>query len=397
MPSLQPSTANRPLRVMFLITSMPVGGAETLLYNLVRGMDRSRFLPEICCLKEPGLLGEELQAEMSIHSGLLHHKYDFRVLFRLRKLFRQRQIDAVITVGAGDKMFWGRWAARLARIPVVVSALHSTGWPDGVGRLNRLLTRWTDAFIAVANTHAQFLVEYEKFPIEKVHTIHNGVDTHRFTPGDPLPVRNALGISLTAPVVGIVAALRSEKNHELFLQGAQQIARKMPETQFLVIGDGPRREFLQHLAQQLNLTEVVHFLGSRDDIPQLLSACNVLALTSHNEANPVSILEAFSNGCPVVASEVGSIRETVTPDETGCLFPAGDTDAYVEAILNLLSDPSQSLQFGSEGRRRVQQDWSLTGMIEGYQSLIANLYASKTRQSLVAESATTHWAGTGLA
>ena len=167
MTTNQESTTGRPLRVMFLITSMPVGGAETLLFNLVRGMDRSRFLPEICCLKEPGPLGVELQAEMSIHSRLISHKYDFRVLFRLKKLFRQRQIDAVITVGAGDKMFWGRLAARLARVPVVISALHSTGWPDGVGRLNRLLSRWTDAFIAVANTHAQFLVEYEKFPIEK--------------------------------------------------------------------------------------------------------------------------------------------------------------------------------------------------------------------------------------
>ena len=235
------------------------------------------------------------------------------------------------------------------------------------------------------------------FQLKKVHTIHNGVDTERFSPGNPFPVRNALGISHTAPVVGIVAALRAEKNHELFLHGAQQIVQKIPETQFLIIGDGPRREHLQHLAEQLDLDEVVHFLGSRDDVPQLLSACNALALTSHNEANPVSILEAFSNGCPVVASAVGSIRETVAPDETGCLFPAGDTDAYVEAMLGLLGDPSLSLQFGNEGRRRVQQDWSLMGMIEGYQSLIANLYVAKIRQDLVAKSATTHWAGTGLA
>jgi glycosyltransferase involved in cell wall biosynthesis len=362
---------------MFLITSMPVGGAETLLMNLVRGMDRTRFLPEIACLKEPGPLAEALQAEMPIHGDLLHHKYDFQVLFRLRKLYRQRQVDAVVTVGAGDKMFWGRLAARLARVPVVVSALHSTGWPDGVGRLNRLLTPWTDAFIAVADTHARFLVEQEKFPRAKVHAIPNGVDTSRFAPSDPIPVRNALGLSLTAPVIGIVAALRAEKNHELFLHGAQQIANRMPGTQFLIIGDGPRRELLERLARELDLADQVQFLGSRDDIPQLLSACNVVALTSHNEANPVSLLEAFSSGCPVVASAVGSIHETVIPGETGCLFPAGDTEAYVEAVMSLLKDPVQCLQLGSEGRRRVQQDWSLRNMVEGYQSLIANLYDAK--------------------
>ena len=376
-------SADHRLRVMFLITSMPVGGAETLLMNLVRGMDRTRFLPEICCLKEPGPLGESLQAEMPIHSRLIRHKYDIRVLFRLRKLFRQRQVDAVVTVGAGDKMFWGRLAARLARVPVVLSALHSTGWPDGVGSLNRLLTPWTDAFIAVAVTHARFLVEQEKFPCEKVHTIHNGVDTCRFAPSDPNPVRTALGISRAAPVVGIVAALRTEKNHELFLRGAQQIVRRMPGTQFLIIGDGSRRKFLEQLVGELDLVDQVQFLGARDDIPQLLSACNVLTLTSHNEANPVSILEAFSSGCPVVATAVGSIPETVSPGETGYLFPAGDTEAYIEAVVRLLKDPALCRQLGSQGRWRVQQDWSLQGMVEGYQSLITKLYYAKKHRDLL--------------
>ncbi|MCA9215758.1 MAG: glycosyltransferase, partial [Planctomycetales bacterium] len=132
-----------PLRVMFLLTSMPVGGAETLLRNLVRSMERTQFEPEICCLKGLGPIGEELAREFETHSHLLSHKLDLRVLPRLASLLKRRKIDAVITVGCGDKMFWGRIAAKLAHVPVVASALHSTGWPDGVGRLNRLLTPWT--------------------------------------------------------------------------------------------------------------------------------------------------------------------------------------------------------------------------------------------------------------
>ena len=94
----------------------------------------------------------------------------------------ERQIDAVVTVGAGDKMFWGRLAAYFARVPVIASALHSTGWPDGIGRLNRWLTPITDAFIAVADTHGQFLIDQERLPPEKVFVIPNGVDTSRFVP-----------------------------------------------------------------------------------------------------------------------------------------------------------------------------------------------------------------------
>jgi len=167
----------RPLRVMFLVTSMPVGGAETLLAALVRQLDRRWFAPEIGCLKERGPLGEELAAELPVHHDLLAHKYDLRIWPRLVRLLRERQIDAVVTVGAGDKMFWGRLAARRVGVPVILSALHSTGWPDGVGRLNRLLTPITDGFIAVADSHGAFMIAEERFPAEKVFVIPNGVDT----------------------------------------------------------------------------------------------------------------------------------------------------------------------------------------------------------------------------
>ncbi|MCX7669269.1 MAG: glycosyltransferase, partial [Anaerolineae bacterium] len=133
---------------MFVITCMPVGGAETLLVALVRGMDRSRFEPELCCLKYLGPLGETLAAEIPAFTGLLAHKYDFAVLGRLTRLMRQRQIEAVVTVGTGgDKMFWGRLAGWLAGVPVICSALHSTGLPDHVEWPNRLLAPITDAFI----------------------------------------------------------------------------------------------------------------------------------------------------------------------------------------------------------------------------------------------------------
>ena len=157
--TLLPLADRGPLRVLFVITSMPVGGAETLLVNLCQRLNRERILPELCCLKGPGPLGELLAEQISVHARLLNGKWDWRVLSRLRNLIRARRIDGVITVGAGDKMFWGRLAARLERLPVIGAALHSTGWPDGIGRLNRWLTPITDVFIAVAENHGRYLTE----------------------------------------------------------------------------------------------------------------------------------------------------------------------------------------------------------------------------------------------
>lgn len=375
---LIPPADRGPLRVLFLNTSMPVGGAEVLQVNLIRRLDRSRFLPEFCCLKEFGPLGERLATEVPGHERLLSGKWDLRVLPRLTRLLRERRIDAVVTVGAGDKMFWGRLAARRAGVPVVVSALHSTGWPDGVGRLNRALTGWTDAFIGVAAAHGQYLVERERFPAEKVLVIPNGIDVERFAAAEGRDaVRRQLAIEPTAPVVGIVAALRPEKNHELFLQVAARVRRDFPQAQFLVVGDGPLRPRLVQVAAELGLAGAVHFLGNRDDVPDVLAALDVFLLTSRMEANPVSVLEALATGKPVVAPRVGSLAESVADGRSGYLTTPGDADEAAARVLSLLGDPLQARRMGETGRNAVRRQWSLERMVRGYEDLLTGIYERK--------------------
>lgn len=310
-----------PLRTMFVLTSMPVGGMETLLVNLVRRIDRDRIEPELCCLKELGPLGATLAREVPAYSNLIAHKFDVRVLWRLTSLLKRRRIDAVVTVGTGgDRMFWGRLAAWQAGVPVILSAIHSTGFPNHVERMNRLLAPITDGFIAVAETHARYLAEHEGCPQTKVFVIPNGVDTERFRPhAADAKLRAELELSADSPVATIVAALRPEKNHELFLRAAAKVRHSRPNARFLVIGDGPQRTMLETLASELGLSDAVRFLGTRSDVPELLALTNVLVLSSHMEANPVSILEAMACGKPVVATHVGSIGEVVKDGATGFL------------------------------------------------------------------------------
>jgi glycosyltransferase involved in cell wall biosynthesis len=380
-----PPTPPDPLRVLFAITVMPVGGAETLLVNLIRRLDRARFAPELCCLKSLGPLGEELAREIPTHHGLIAPKckYDVRVLPRLIRLMRRRQVDAVVTVGAGDTMFWTRLAGWWAKVPVVISALHSTGWPDAVGRLNRLLTPLTDGFVAVAREHGRYLVEAERFPPDKVQVIPNGVDVERFRPSSAarIRVRRELGIGDDVPVCGIVAALRPEKNHELFLAAAARVRQDWPQAVFLVIGDGSEREKLQRTARAAQLGNNVRFLGNRSDVPDLLAALDVFSLTSHNEANPVSILEALAAGLPVVATRVGSVGESVTDGVTGYLVAPGDVEALAGRWDRLFSDRAAARQMGTEGRRAVMDRWSLDAMVTGYQDLIQGIYARKVAVS----------------
>jgi glycosyltransferase involved in cell wall biosynthesis len=376
--------AGRPLRLAFVITSMPVGGAETLLLNLVRTMDRVRIAPEVVCLKEPGPLGEILAEEVPLSHSWLRSKYDLSVLWKLARHFRRRQLDAVVTVGAGDKMFWGRLAAKAAGVTVVGSALHSTGWPDGVGHLNRMLTPITDVFIAVAQSHGQFMVDFERFPADRVQVIRNGIDTDRFVP-DPvsgLRLRLELGVPAESQLVGVVAAMRPEKNLPLFLEVAGRVVEREPQVHFVMVGDGPERPAIEKLIATKGLQQRVHLLGSRSDTPRLLAAWDVFLLTSHNEANPVSILEALACGVPVVSTRVGSVAETVQDGQTGFTVDPGNAEAASERVRYLLAHPRERKKLGEAGRRLVQQTGSLQAMVAGYQDLIETIFARKRMNQL---------------
>jgi len=373
-----------PLRVMYLVTSMPVGGAETLLVNLIRRMDRQRFAPELCCMKELGPLGEEMQQEVPTFHNMLSGKYDLRVVPRLTELFAMREIDAVVTVGAGDKMFWGRLCAWLAGVPVVASAIHSTGWPDSINWLNRRLTSITDRFIGVAAPHGKHLVEVEGFPKEKVTVIPNGIDTDRFVAN--LRTRNEIrgqwGVLEDTPVCGIVAALRPEKDHALFLKAAARVLQQAPKSHFVIVGDGPERPAIESLRDELGLQDHVTMTGSRSDIPELLSAMDCFALTSKNEASPVSILEAMSTQLPVIAPRVGSIPDAVDDGINGLLVQASSLEETAQAIATVMQDADKRIAMGQAAREKVLRYGSLDAMVSGYQDLISGVYRQKVQATL---------------
>jgi glycosyltransferase involved in cell wall biosynthesis len=328
------------------------------------------------------VLGDVLTKEVPAFTGLIANKYDVRVLGRLVKLFKKRRIDAVVTVGTGgDKMFWGRLAAWLAGVPVICSALHSTGLPDRVEFSNRLLEPITDAFIGVAEPHRKYLAEHEGCPWSKISVIPNGVDVEKFHPGVPnAKLRQALGIQSDAKVAGIIAALRPEKNHELFLRAAAVVRQNMPHAEFLIVGDGPRRSELEKLAAELSITDAVHFAGTRSDIPEMLGQMDVFVLTSHSEANPVSILEAMACEKPVVATRVGSVPETVHDGVTGYLVPPNDVEQTAARMCELLENGERATMFGRAGRVQIIGQWSIDGMVRGYMELLEGIYRRKTER-----------------
>ena len=269
---------------------------------------------------------------------------------------------------------------------MIASAIHSTGWPDTINWLNRRLTSVTDRFIGVAAPHGKHLVEVEGFPPEKVTVIPNGIDTDRFVPNSEARarIRSEFNLPIDAPVCGIVAALRPEKDHALFLKAAARVVQRCPRSHFLIVGDGPERASIESLRSELNLEDCVTLTGSRSDIPDLLAAMDCFALTSKMEASPVSILEAMSTALPVVAPRVGSIPDAVDDGQNGLLVEASNLDETADAMIALMQGANLRAEMGLSARAKAKLYGSLETMVNGYQDLISGIYRQKVQTALSA-------------
>ena len=242
---------------------------------------------------------------------------------------------------------------------------------------DRLVLGSYEGIVALANAHADYLVRREGIEGRRIRIIPNGVDAGRFRParseGERGALRSALSIPVSRFVVAIVAALRPEKNHGMLLDAAARIRARRDDFVFLVVGEGPEGEKLRRRSRDLSLGDAVRFMGRRDDIPAILSAADVGVLCSHPvvETFPLAVLEAMSSGLPVVASDVGAVREMIQDGEEGRIISPGDVEALAESLVALADAPEARRRMGIKGRERVVRDFTVEGMVGRYAKMFS--------------------------
>jgi glycosyltransferase involved in cell wall biosynthesis len=373
-----------PLRVAFLNTSMVVGGQERVLLDVVNGLDRNRFEPHVLLTKEPGPLADRFAKGVPVHHGLRKFKGDPLTLWRMWRWMRKLRPHVVFTFGAGDKLFYGRLAAALAGVPVIISGLHSTPGPEHRGRSiigfwNRRLMFLNSAVVTVTDDLRDYLVQNEGFDPGLAHVIPNGVNCEDYQPRPDDPaLRSSLGIPEEGPVAAIIAAVRPEKRHDLYIQTAARIVQEIPAARFLVVGDGPAREDFQRLARDSGVENEVLFLGARHDIPHLLGIVDAIVLPSTDvESSPICLLEALAAGVPQVASRIGGIPDIVEDGETGFLVEAGDIDGLVEHILTLFTQQEVRDRMAGASRNRALKVFSVEKMVQAHEALMEELVEAR--------------------
>ncbi len=372
--------AGPPVRVAFLQASLGFGGAERLVQALVSRIDPAKVVPLVVNLYGPGPVGEELERDG-------HRTFD-RIARswwspwtggRLRGLLARERVDVTCVVDSPLPLFWAGLERRRAARPGLVVGLHSTGRLGGGLQYeiaSRVALPAADRLVALADSHRDHLAASRRLPPSRFEVIPSGVDLAAFAPpADRRARRRELGLPEDAPLAGIVAALRPEKNHALFVEAAARVLARLPGARFVIVGDGPERATVESLVARAGVGDAVRLLGARRDVARLWGALDVAVLSSHPvvETLPVTLLEAHACGVPAVSTDVGSVRDVVVEGGTGFLVPPGDGAALADRIARLLGDAGLRERLGAAARRRAEARFDVRAMVRAYEDLFARI------------------------
>lgn len=364
-------------RILFIIPTLDRGGAEKQLTLLATRLPRSEFDVEVCALTRGGPFQQALE-QAGIAVSVLHKRFkiDPFAAGRLARLIGRGRFDIVHTwLFAANS--YGRWLARRARVPVVIASERCADHWKGAAELfiDRWLAPATDRILVNSRAVAEFYAR-AGIAAERIECIPNGVELEPGDGADPQTIRAELGIPPGSPIMGFVGRLWPQKRVQDFLWAADIIKNVKPHVFSLVVGDGPQRDWLLRYAADIDMLDRVKFLGSRNDVPRLLAAIDLLVLPSEFEGMPNVVLEAMWAGKPVVATNIPGTDEVLVDGVTGFLVPVGDRAAIARRANLLLEDAALRERMGLAGRRRIESTFGVDRMvaahIETYRQLMQN-------------------------
>lgn len=373
------------IKIAFIIDTIEnrIGGTERQLILLLKHLDKSRFEPYLCCFKDSSWLRDNAHL-FNIHVFRFNSFFspkDYFNLLNYSRFLKNERIDIVQT-HFRDGNILGIIAAKLAGIKTIISARRNKGYWHNKKELAvlRLLNLAVTRFLANSEAVRSHVHNIEGISEEKIEVIYNGYEAsiypENFT-DRKRHYRLMLGIHSDTPVIVNVSNLRPVKGLDVFLRAAQTVVSRYPDTIFLILGDGPNKASLQRLADELGITNNVNFLGTRNDVHDILAVCDIGVLSSHSEGLSNSIIEYMAAGLPVVCTDVGGNSELIEDNKNGFLTHKNDYKEMAEAILKLLDNPAMKQEMGKISMKKANFQFNIKNFIDNTEKFYENLISGE--------------------
>jgi L-malate glycosyltransferase len=372
-------------RVFFLVDSLEIGGTETQAVELALRLDPARYAVTLGCLRMAGPLLAKLKGstvtvmEWNARGGVNSPRGIYQI-FRLARFLRRRRFDVVHTHDLWSNLL-GIPAARLARVPVIISSrrdlAHLAWYTPRRRKILRYLQSLSSAVLVNSSQISEQLVREDGFRPEFIRVVHNGIDLDRFS--RLVPEREQLFPALeNCTLIVCTGNMHSDiKGHPTLIEAAQHICAKFSQVKFVLIGDGEKRAEFESKVSELGLQRNFLFLGSRQNIPEILACCDMAVLPSQAEGFSNALLEYMAMGLPTVATYVGGNSEVVENRVNGLLVKPNDPAALADAISSLLENPHFASQLGAAARERVRRHFDFARLTFDVDALYTDLLQAR--------------------
>lgn len=374
-------------RVLYIITTLNIGGAEMMLCRMLGCINRSLFEPVVVSLMDKGALGGIIETELKVpvHGlGLKGWPGLPLAVFSLRRVISSHRPHIVHSHMVHANLF-ARITRLLFRYPLLICTVHSI---DEKGRrktarwreLAYRLTDWLcDYTTQVSRAGLEKYVAIKAAPRHKIAFMPNGVDLSLFTrdPSGAAALRDEIGVG-SRFVFLAVGSLNSQKDYPNLLQAFAELAGDTAGPVLIIAGEGPLRSELELLCRKLDLSSRVFFLGLRSDIPALMNMADVFIMSSSREGMPIVLLEASSAALPIITTDVGGNSEVVLDKQSGFVVPPRDYRALAGAMAAIMAMTAKEREaMGLFGYNFVKKQYAIDKVIKKWESFYQRLLEAK--------------------
>ena len=371
------------INVLHILQNSNIGGVQRQLLSLLKAYDKDLMNPTVCCFKAKGEIGRQMEKsgiEVVDFRIERHYRFSPGIIRRLYTLMKERNIH-VVRAHKYSASLYGRIAAQLARVPVVITSVHGNYRKDLRFErkiANKILSRVTDRIVAMSESIRTDIIKYDNTAPEKVLVIRNGVDTVLFSPLVTTGgLRQELALRTNETVIGFIGRLVPAKGLQHLIGAFESVRAEIGQVKLLIVGSGQLMEPLKMMAHEKGLSNDIMFLGERTDIPQLLGVMDIFVMPSIAEGLPNALLEAMAAARPVIVTCAGGMGEIIQDGVNGLVVPVGDAASLSGGLRKLVMDRSFARALGAAARQCIENKYSIRATARAWEDLYVTLLRKK--------------------
>ncbi len=385
-------TGKNCIKILHIITHLPIGGAQDNTLITVEKLDRKKYDVSLMCSPEGDWVGRAQQIEnlnLIFVEELARKIHIFRDLIAFWKIYKLIKNGAytIVHTHSSKPGVLGRLAGKLAGVPIIIHTIHGFPFHDFMNSvtrqfyisIERFLSRISNQIVTVSKLNLEKAVDLGLEKRSKFINIYSGIDFGKFDVKiDAEQKKKELRILNGEKIVGMVGRLSEQKAPLDFVKAIPEVLKACKGVRFVIVGDGELKEKTLDLSKELNVDSKLMVLGFREDVPELLQTFDVFVLTSLWEGLGRSLTEAMYTGRSVVATNVEGVPELVTNGQTGILTEPKDIQSIAKGIIHFLDDENSAKKMGEAAAERINSDFTADEMVQNLEKLYENLVSENS-------------------